>query len=175
MKCYLGNKYTVFSGAMMPFLAIIPLGLVVFMLNDEVSAATVLLSVFMLFASIVWLSYLYRVRHQVYCWGNFQSEQVLVELFGRQLYRLEYSKCRSCGIGSYVHGLLYSKIGPKVYFIFLSYDVFPEEYRNKINLWHVADTQVKVHFSAEVYAYLLNVLPPKQAKMLRKDYENIFV
>ena len=175
MKCYLGNVHTGFAGLCMPIFSILPLGLAAFVLNDEISAATILLGVFLLFASVVWFIFLYRMRHQVYCWGNFQAEQVLVELFCRKVYRIEYSKCRSCGIGSYVHGLMFSKIGTKEYYIFLSYDVFPEKYRNKINFWHVSGTQIKVHFDAKIYAYLFSVLPHKQAKMLKKDYENIFM
>ena len=84
---------------------------------------------------------------------------------------IEYKKCRGCGIGYYIHGVLNSNAGTKIFYIFFSYDAFNELYRTNINLWKPSKAQVKVEFSKKLYDYLINVLPKKQSAMLSRDYE----
>ena len=64
-----------------------------------------------------------------------------------------------------------SVLGSNVYFIFMSLDCFPEKYRTQINLWKPSQQQIKVQFRPKLYDYLMTVLPKKQAKMLKADYE----
>ena len=85
-----------------------------------------------------------------------------------------YEKCSGCGIGLYTHGILNSKAGTRMYFIYLSYDMFDERFREDINLWKPSQTRIKVQFDVKLYDYLLTVLPKKQSRMLLRDYEKYF-
>ena len=84
---------------------------------------------------------------------------------------MEYKKCKGCGIGYYIHGILNSNAGTTVFYIFFSYDAFNESYRANMNLWKPTKTKIKVVFSKKLYDYLIDVLPPKQSATLQRDYE----
>ena len=115
-----------------------------------------------------------HVKNKGGAWGIFSNNGVKIRtLFSKNNWMM-YENCHSCGIGFYTHGILNSKTGSKVYFIFLSSDVFEESYRQKINLWKPSQTRIKVQFDKKLYDYLLAVLPKKQAKMLLGDYQKYF-
>lgn len=112
-----------------------------------------------------------RTSNQLYSWGYFDIEGIQVKTLFSKAQTIEYKKCRGCGIGYYIHGILNSNAGSTIYYIFFSYDAFHESYRTNMNLWKPTQTQIKVEFSKRLYDYLIEVLPPKQSVMLQRDYK----
>ena len=175
LKKYLGSTITAYAAIMAPLIGIgLPLGLGILGLSAEISGATVFLTIACGVCIVVYGLYIKSISNQLYSWGLFSSNGVKIRtLFSKNNWMM-YENCISCGIGFYTHGVLNSKAGSKVYFIFLSSDVFEESYRQKINLWKPSQTRIKVQFDKKLYDYLLTVLPKKQAKMLLGDYQKYF-
>lgn len=170
MKKYLGSKMTAYAAIVILIFVFGPVLFGVYTLTVEVDGATVLLALG-LACTVVWALYIKEVRNQLYSWGHFYDEGVQVKTLFSKVHTMEYKKCRGCGIGYYIHGVLNSNVGSKIFYIFFSYDVFDESYRAHMNLWKPTQTQIKVEFSKKLYNYLLEVLPSKQSAMLRRDYE----
>ncbi len=175
MRKYLGSKITAFAAIVVPLLFIcFPLLFGFSMLCAEISGATVFLAFGGIACAFIWGLYTKSIRNQLYSWGYFTSEGVqIITCFSKRT-TMVYEKCKGCGIGFYTHGILNSKVGSKIYFIYLSYDVFNERFRENINLWKPSETRIKVQFDAKLYDYLLTVLPEKQSRMLVRDYRKYF-
>lgn len=174
MRKYLGSKITAFAAIVVPLFICFPLLLGVCALCAETSGATVFLAFGGMACAFIWGLYLKRIRNQLYSWGYFTSDGVQIITCFSKSTTMAYQKCKGCGIGFYTHGILNSKVGTKLYFIFLSYDTFNERFREDINLWKPSKTQIKVQFDAKLYDYLLTVLPEKQSRMLLLDYKKYF-
>lgn len=174
MRKYLGSKITAFAAIVAPLFACFPLLLGVCALCTEVSGATVFLMFGGIACAFIWGLYIRSIRNQLYSWGYFTSDGVRIKTCFSKSSIMVYEKCRGCGIGLYTHGILNSKVGTKMYFIYLSYDMFNERYREDINLWKPSQTRIKVQFDAKLYDYLLAVLPEKQLRMLLRDYKKYF-
>lgn len=170
MTRYLGSKIHAFAAFVVPLFICAPLLFGVIALDSEISGATIFVAVGCVSCSVVWGWYVTGIRDQLYSWGDFQSERVRVRTIFSKNRIIVYEQCKGCGIGYYTHGVLNSHAGTKIYFIFLSYDIFDESFRSAMNLWKPSPTRVKVAFSPKLYDYLLNVLPPKQVRMLQRDY-----
>ena len=171
MKKYLGSEITVFAAIIIPIFLCFPPAFGFFAMCSKISVATVFLTLGGVGCSVIWGLYTKKYINQLYSWGIFQKKAVkVITLFSKNSIIL-YDKCKSCGIGFYTHGVFNSQIGTKVFFIFLSYDVFNEKFRSKINLWKPTETRIKVKFSKRLYEYLLTVLPRKQSLMLQNDYK----
>lgn len=170
MKKYLGSKITAFAAIVVPMFVLAPLIFGVGILCTQISVSTVFLALMCLVCTIYWIIYAKKIYVQLYSWGDFQRESVQV-IVGHKKNTIIYSKCKGCGIGFYTHGVLNSNIGTRMYFIFMSYDVFDETYRSNINLWKPSDTRIKVKYSKELYDYLVSVLPENKAKRLLSDYK----
>ena len=175
LRKYLGSTITAYAAIIAPLIGVcLPLGLGILGLSAEISGATVFLTIACGVCIVVYGLYIKSISNQLYSWGLFSSNGVKIRtLFSKNNWMM-YENCISCGIGFYTHGVLNSKAGSKVYFIFLSSDVFEESYRQKINLWKPSQTRIKVQFDKKLYDYLLTVLPKKQAKMLLGDYQKYF-
>ena len=170
MKRYLGLA---FAAVLAPCFAVLQIGFGVLALRSEVSAATVLISVLCLCCTILLADFVWKKRNQLYAWGFFSEQAVTVSVLSHKDYTLSYDQCRGCGIGLYRHAFLnnpQSPLGTTRYFIFLSTEPFDEKYRYSINLWPPSDTRIKVIFREKTYQYLMSVLPPRQAGMLKRDY-----
>lgn len=174
MRKYLGSKVTAFAAIIVPLFICCPLPLGLFVLFTEMSGATVFIAIGAILCSSVWGLYIKDIWNQLYSWGIFTSNGVRIITWFHKSTTVVYEKCKGCGIGFYTHGLLNSTVGTKIYFIYLSYDVFDEHFRSNINLWKPSKTQVKVQFSKNLYDYLLINLPKKQSQMLIKDYKKYF-
>lgn len=175
VKRYLGSIFTAYAALVAPFLCFAPILFVTNILSYEISGPTIFLMIGGLVCTFIWFLYLFKVRNQLYSWGDFGCDSVrITTLFSRRK-EIKYSKCKSCGIGYYTHGILNSKAGTRVYFIFLSYDFFEEKNRANINLWKPSDTRIKVQYSQKLYNYLIEFLPSQQSRMLKKDYEKMFL
>lgn len=174
MKKYLGSSITAYCAVALMILSACSIGFGIFAVSCEKSIATFFLLAMCLFCCICGIRYLWICRFQLLSWGNFRDKAVSVHTLFQKEFLLDYKKCRSCGIGMYRHAFMNSQntmLGSNVYFIFMSLDCFPEKYRTQINLWKPSQQQIKVQFSKKLYDYLLEVLPPKQSVMLRRDYE----
>ena len=140
--------------------------------NDFILAgAVLLLAIGCVACSLTWLLSLKKIANQLYSWVVFQKEEVLVKCLFSKDNVLPYSKFNGCGIGFYTHGILNSNVGSRIYFIFFSCEAFDEAYRSNIHLWKPSRTKIKVGFSQKLYHYLIEILPPKQVRMLQKDYK----
>lgn len=171
MKKYLGSPITVFAAILAPLFIFLPLLFGIYALCTNISVATIILALGSVCCSVLWMLYLKEICIQLYSWGHFRSGNVLVQTALKKATTIQYARCAGCGIGYYTHGFLNYRIGIKIYFIFLSYDEFDEQYRSKINLWKPTKTRIKVRFSKELYDYLISILPSKQAKKLARDYK----
>ena len=174
MRKYLGSKITAFGAVVAPLALCGPLLFGVCALCTEISGATVGLALMCIACTVVWGIYIRDIGTQLYSWGSFQNEAVQIMTGISKSSTMVYKKCKGCGIGFYIHGILNSKAGTKIYFIYLSYDMFDESFRSNINLWKPSPTRIKVEFSKKLYDYLLTVLPRKQSQMLSRDYEKYF-
>lgn len=174
MRKYLGSKITAFAAIVAPLFLCCPLLFGICALCTEISGATVCLLCGGIACAFVWGLYIKNIRNQLYSWGYFSSNSVQITTCFSQSISIEYEKCKGCGIGFYTHGVLNSKVGTNIYFIYLSYDIFDEYFRSNINLWKPSKTQIKVQFSKKLYDYLLVVLPRKQSQMLSRDYIKYF-
>ena len=175
MRKYLGSTITAYAAFMAPLIGLcLPLILGILALSIEVSGASFLFAVGCMACMIVYGLYIKSISNQLYSWGVFLNDHVKIMTLFSKNKTLMYENCNSCGIGFYTHGILNSKAGFKVYFIFLSYDVFKESFRQNMNLWKPSQMQIKVQFDKKLYDYLLTVLPKKQKKMLSQDYNKFF-
>lgn len=171
MKKYLGSKMTAYAAIIAPFFVFGPLLFGVYMLSAEVSGATVFLALGCIACTVIWGLYIKDKSNQLYSWGYFHNEGIQVKTLFSKVQTMEYKKCRGCGIGYYIHGVLNSNAGTTVFYIFFSYDAFNESYRTNMKLWKPTQTQIKVEFSKKLNDYLIEVLPPKQSATLQRDYE----
>lgn len=174
MRKYLGSKITAFATIVAPLFVCFPLLFGVYALCAEISGATLFLLLGCIACAFVWGFYIKNIRNQLYSWGYFTKDGVQIKTCFSKSTTMVYEKCKGCGIGFYTHGILNSKVGTKIYFIYLSYDMFNERFREEINLWKPSPTQIKVQFDAKLYDYLLAVLPEKQSRMLLRDHKKYF-
>ena len=171
IRRYLGSKLTVFAAIVTPCFAVLFLLFGVTALKAERSFATFFVFFICVSGCLFSGYYLFKVRNQLFSWGIFSKDSVLVSVPFQKNFSLSYDKCQGCGIGSYCHSFLNrGHIGSVIYFIFLSIEPFDEKYRNQINLWQPSVSRIKTAFNEELYEYLITMLPHKQAEMLKRDY-----
>ena len=173
MVRYLGSKISFFAAVITPLFVCCPLIFGVASFCTSANEMTALLLAGGFLCALIWGLYIRNVSNQLYSWGLFQNEGVRVMIGLSKSSVIIYEKCKACGIGSYIHGILNSKVGTKIYYIYLSYDAFDETFRTHINLWKPSKTQIKLEFSKKVYEHLIDVLPNKQKQMLRQDFEKM--
>ncbi|MBE6549125.1 MAG: hypothetical protein E7670_01710 [Ruminococcaceae bacterium] len=174
MKKYLGSKITAYAAVVSLFFIFAPLMFGLYLLCFvSVNAGSIFFVVAGIGCACAWGVFIKKESIQLFSWGTFQDKGVQIKtIFSKPIF-LDYEKCKYCGIGYYVHGILNSKAGSNVFFIFLSYDAFDEAYRSKMNLWKPSKTRIKVGFNKKLYNHLITVLPKKQALKLIKDYETL--
>lgn len=171
MRKYLGSKMTIYAAIMAPCFIIGPTIFAVIILTSQINFESILLAFGCVTCTIIWGAYMHQVGIQLYSWGTFSDKGIQIKTLISRRYIVDYAKCKSIGIGMYVHGILNSNVGSKVKFIFFSYEPFDEKYRFAINLWRPTKTRVKVVFDRKLYEYLLTVLPENQARHLENDYK----
>ena len=174
MRKYLGSKITAFAAIIVPLFLVCPLLLGVRALISEISEATVVIFFGSVACTFVYVLYAKSISNQLYSWGVFTKDGIKIKtLFSKNII-MEYMKCNGCGIGFYTHGILNSKVGTKIYFIYLSYDALDERFQSNINLWRPSTTGIKVQFDAKLFEYLTSIMPLKQSQMLLRDYNKYF-
>lgn len=171
MRRYLGSKITAFAAVLTIIFVTGPLVFAIAALLSQISKATILIALGCMACSVLWGCYLYQNSTQLYAFGKFQKDGVYVKKPFAPPSIFPYSKCKSVGIGYYVHGVLNSRVGTKVYFIYFSKDRFDEQYREHMNLWKPSAKHIKVAFDRKLYDYLRSVLPPEHVRRLQQDYQ----
>lgn len=171
MKRYLGSSITAYAAIAAPCLSVFCVAFGVFALTSEISFATCFLFVLSFLGGIIWVFYIKKVSPNLYSWGYFGKEKISVSNLFSKSYEIKYVKCKSVGIALYYHGFTNHTEGIPQYFIYFSYDRFDEKYKIAINHWCATDRRVKVGFDKKLYNYLCEILPDKQANMLRRDYQ----
>lgn len=175
MKKYLGSPIDAFGAFVILLLICFPIPFAASSFSSGIDAARILLLLGCVLCVAIWCVYLKKITIKIYAWGCFDNNSVRITALFTKPFSIVYSKCFGCGIGYYTHGILNSKVGSKIHYIFLSYDRFDEQYRERINLWRPTKTQIKVKFCKELYDFLIAVLPKTQARMLERDYKEYFV
>ena len=171
IRRYLGSKITAFAALLSPCFSVLPLLLGISALKSERSMATFFIFFICVSCCLLWGFFLWKKKNQLYSWGVFSTNCVLVSVLFQKSFSLSYDICQGCGIGSYCHSFLNSgTIGSDINFIFLSIEPFDEKYRNQINRWQPSASRIKVVFDEELYRYLITTLPKKQALLLERDY-----
>ena len=171
MRRYLGSKFTAYAAVAVPLFIFAPIPFGLSALCSEISGATVFIALGCAACTVIWGIYAWRIRSQLYSWGYFYRNEIRVKSLFSKDSTIMYEKCKGCGIGFYVHGVLNSNAGTKVHFIFFSYDVFDESYRTNMNLWKPSEIRIKVEFSKKLYNYLIDALPARQSLLLQRDYK----
>ena len=170
------KKY--FGGAMGAYCAIAPFVLIALSIAMPIILSargfdffTVLFALCGVGGVIIGILMMHKFSLLFYSWGTFDEKSIHIKSLFSKNFEIEYEKCKSIGIGLYVHGVLGSDLGSKERYIFFSYGGFREQFRLNINQWQPNETRIKVKYSKKLYDYLLTVLPKQQAKMLKNDYE----
>ena len=173
MKRYLGGAMGAYCAIMIIVLYfVIIIFTIIDLLTPPISNSQIILAVFGVVAVIIWGVFINKYAMQFYSWGTFTNKGITIKsIFSKKCIEIEYAKCKSIGIGLYVHGVMGSDVGSKVKYIFFSYDEFEEPFRLNMNLWHPSETRIKVGYNKKLYDYLLTVLPEEQATVLKSDYE----
>lgn len=173
MRRYVGSPLTAYAAIAAPCLSLFCLGFGIFAIISEISPATCFVFILGVSVAVAWVLYIKKISKQLYSWACFGKEKVSIKGLLSKLYEIEYSKCRSVGIGFYVHGYTSPDIGIRQWYIYFSYDLFEEKYKAAINHWHINERRLKVGFDKRLYKYLLKTLPQAQAVMLERDYNYV--
>ena len=176
MKKYLGSAMHAYAAIVSPLFVILPLLFAAIILfTAEINEATIFLFCMCCGCAVFWLLFIKREALQLYAWGCFEETCVRIHSPFLPEIVLDYEKCKDVGIGCYTHGVSNSRIGVKIYSIYLSYDCFDEQYRESINLWKPNSRRIKVKFSQDVFDLLVANLPQRQAKMLENSYQKHYL
>lgn len=173
MKKYFGGAMGAYVGIMGILFIVGPLIFGVVILTTGIDFYSIIIALFCVAAPIFMIIVIRQTRLYLLCysWGTFDENGVHVKSLFSKNFEIEYAKCKSIGIGLYVHGVLNSDLGSKEKYIFFSYGGFREQFRLNINQWQPNETRIKVKYSKKLYNYLLTVLPEEQANVLKNDYE----
>ena len=156
----------------LPCLVIGPIIFACIALVSGIDAARIILVVFCILCSILCCSFIWQTRNIYYIWGSFEKDAVYVKVLFDKVFPIYYDKCKSIGIGVYLHhGISGSEAGIAVCYIFFSYERVDEKYRANINMINNSHRFIKVGYSKRMYEYLQTVLPQYPAYALRHDYE----
>ena len=169
MKKYFGSSKTAIMAIAAPSLVVFPLIIAVISLCMEINLENVIVAIGCGACVLIAASFMKKVFRELYSWGIFRENEVEIKTGLKTVKTLEYAKCKSIGIGTYVA----TKEGTEREYIFMSYDVFNESYRRKINKWKVTPTSVKFEYTRKMYDYMLSVLPKNQARMLEYEHERM--
>ncbi len=170
MKKYLGSIMTGYAALVTLCLIMFPIVFAIIILVSTNDNAATFVAIGCGLCSAILVMYIKGVLRELYSWGYFEENQVVVRTWFLQPILISYSKCRCCGIMYYNHTIGSSSIGTKHFYIFLSYDSFDEKYRTNANKYMVTPTQIKVRFSVDMLEYLAGILPPKLKNSLIRDY-----
>ena len=173
MKKYLGSCITAFAGVVIPVFIVASVVFAAIVCLTEISGASIFITLLCVSCACIWCVYIKKYVSQIYSWGIFEESGVIVKTLGKERFFIDYSKCKSIGIGSYTHGILNSNVGSRVYFIYFSYDKFDKNFKTSINLWHSTQTRIKVRYEPKLFWYLMKVLPQKQSVALERDLKLI--
>lgn len=169
MKRYLGTAVNIFCAVFLIALCIFILVFGIFILSEDKSTGSITASVFCIVCFLYFLFYSIKVSNQLFAWGTFKENGVEIFVPFKKKYIIEYSKCVDVGMAYYVHGIMNSKNGTKFTYIYLSYNLLDEKYKDKINLVKPSENFIKFGFTEKTYKYLIDVLPEKQSKMLKRN------
>lgn len=174
-KKYLGNSMTIFLAIAAPiFFIIIPVLFMIIIpyICSEIADIIVIESIsgaYLVFLIV----YLITISNQLYSWGYFGDKSVIVRSLFRRTFEIEYSKMIDIGVGHYVHTLGLTGAGPIYSFIYLSSEYVEPKYKFNINKKRPSKRFIKLVYSKKNIAFLLNVLPKKQAKALLSSCNNV--
>ena len=172
MKKYLGGAIDI-ECALAPFILIANSSIFpILIFSRDFDFFSIICALFGISCVVISVRMIRDFSMQFYSWGVFDEKGVIVKsLVSKKQIEIEYAKCKSIGIGLYVHGVLGSDLGSKEKYIFFSYGDFREQFRLNINQWQPNETRIKVKYSKKLYDYLLTVLPEEHATALKSDYE----
>ena len=169
---YLGGWSDIEYAFFLPCMVVGPVIFACSMFTIRIDVATVCLAIICIIGSIMIGTVMWKYRSSLYAWGNFQKDAVYVKVLFDKVFPIYYEKCKSIGIGGYLEGGFTSREnGFRHLYIFFSYDPFNEKYRGSINMVDLSHRFITLGFSKRRYEYLLTILPPIHADVLRHDYE----
>ena len=171
MKKYLGGAMGAYCAVVLVLFFVGPIIFAVVILTPKIDAGRIFIALYCVFCTILAAFMIHKFSLLFYSWGTFDEKGIHIKSLFSKNFEIEYAKCKSIGIGLYVHGVLNSDLGSKEKYIFFSYGGFREQFRLNINQWQPNETRIKVKYSKKLYEYLLTVLPKQQAKWLKNDYE----
>ena len=171
MKKYFGGAIGV-ECAIAPFVLIaLSIAMPIIISARGIDFFTVLFALCGVGGVIIAILMMHKFSLLFYSWGTFDEKGIHIKSLFSKNFEIEYEKCKSIGIGLYVHGVMGSDLGSKEKYIFFSYGGFREQFRLNINQWQPNKTRIKVKYSKKLYDYLLTVLPEEHITALKNDYE----
>ena len=165
---YLGNSFSGYAAIMAIVLVVVPVAFAAVILA-QINFATVFLAVMMMVCSAIWIYSIKKVSRDLYSWGEFRQDKLILKTLFCKKVEIAYDVFCDVGISYYIHGVLNTKLGTKVRFIYLSTSVLNEQQKSNINVMHISKNFIKLRFNKNTYNYLISILPPRQAKMLEKS------
>ena len=160
-----------FAGIVLVVFCVLPIILAKFILTFEDSVTSKVMAVLCVFASILCVAYMVRYSDRLFSWGVFEEDRVVVKNPFKRIFYIEYDKLVDVGFGYYVHGILNTQVGSKVNYIYLSCVYLTEKDKINTNLLPITNKFVKVGYSEKLYNYLIDVLPEKQSRKLKRSKE----
>ena len=174
MKKYLGTWMNFYCAFLCPVLILFSLAFAVLVLSAHISFSTIFIAA-CCFAFALLIAYIaYQNRYSLFAFAYFGSDGVHIKcLFSPESF-IPYTNFNYIGIGMYVHGVMNTKLGSKLFYIIFSCEGFDEKLKLNINHWKASKTRIKAGFDPKLYKHLLMVLPPKQKLKLLEDYREFF-
>ena len=173
MKRYAGDYMTAYVGFILFVFTIGPIVLSFLLLAQGVGLREILFSGMLVCLSCLCGYWMVHRSEMLYSWYEFREEGVVVKNLFKKSYLVLYSQCSTVGIGYYIHGILNSNVGSKLYYIYLSNQLIDEKYRHHMNLLNPSKNCLKIGYNRKTYEYLLQHLSESQSISLKADAKKL--
>ena len=169
IKKYLGTWINAYCALVCIVLVFLSLTFAVLVLSAEISTSTVIIALWCLAFTCIIAYVAYKNRYGLFAVGHFQNDGLLVKcLFSKDKF-IPYCQFNYISMGMYIHRVLSTSLGSKLYYIILSCDGFDENLKLNINHWRASEKHIKVGHNKKLFNYLIAVLPKKHSLKLLED------
>ncbi len=173
MKRYAGDYMTAYCGFVLLVFTLGPIVFSCYLLLPNIGYAQILFSFLCVVNSGLCAYWMISRSETMYCWYVFNEEGIVVKNIFKRTYLVSYSEFANVGIGYYIHGVMNSDIGSKMYYIFFSKQMIDDQYKSQINLVKPSKTFLKIGFNQKTYQYLVEHLSNSHVKLLSMDAKRL--
>lgn len=173
MKRILAPGMGIYIGIAAPVLCVVPIFLLIFVIKNETVGNIIPIIIFSVLGFIVLCAYYISVMDQLYSYGIFNKDRVIVKCPLRKTYVIEYKDIKDVEIGYYFHGAYNTSLGSKVKYIYFAKRKLSEEQKSNLNLLKPSKSFIKIGYNQKTYNYLIDILPDELSDMLKESYEEL--